>query len=177
MTVLIIGSSGFLGAELVRQAVSMDGRPGHHVPIPSRRRRQGDLASPRSSRPHPFGESDAVFSGTGHDRYDESSLPDPLTPYGAAKAASETAVRLLCPDAVVARTSLITGHSRSEHEQLVHALAAGTRQGALFTDDIRCPVHVNDLAWSWAGRRGPKHCPHPFVWSGTHDRPRGVFTG
>ncbi|KUH39046.1 MULTISPECIES: SDR family oxidoreductase [Streptomyces] len=90
--------------------------------------------------------SDAIFSGTGRDRYDESCLPAPLTPYGAAKAAAETAVRLLCPDAVVARTSLIIGHGRSEHEQLVHALAAGTRQGALFTDDIRCPVHVEDLA-------------------------------
>lgn len=91
--------------------------------------------------------SDAVFSGTGGDRYDESCLPDPLTPYGAAKAAAETAVRLLCPDtAAVARTSLIIGNGRSEHERLVHALADGTRQGALFTDDIRCPVHVTDLA-------------------------------
>lgn len=29
---------------------------------------------------------------------------------------------------------------------MVHALADGTRRGALFTDDIRCPVHVEDLA-------------------------------
>lgn len=28
----------------------------------------------------------------------------------------------------------------------MHALADGTRRGALFTDDIRCPVHVTDLA-------------------------------
>jgi dTDP-4-dehydrorhamnose reductase len=28
----------------------------------------------------------------------------------------------------------------------VHDLAAGTRNGVLFTDDIRCPVHVSDLA-------------------------------
>ncbi|BDM69717.1 hypothetical protein HEK616_32040 [Streptomyces nigrescens] len=28
----------------------------------------------------------------------------------------------------------------------MHELAAGTRDGALFTDDIRCPVHVADLA-------------------------------
>ncbi len=90
--------------------------------------------------------SDAIFSGTGRDWYDESCLPDPLTPYGAAKAAAETAVRLLCPHAAVARTSLIIGNGRSEHEQLVRALAAGTRQGALYTDDIRCPVSVEDLA-------------------------------
>jgi dTDP-4-dehydrorhamnose reductase len=28
----------------------------------------------------------------------------------------------------------------------VHALAAGAVTGALFTDDMRCPVHVTDLA-------------------------------
>ncbi|MFF1691320.1 MULTISPECIES: SDR family oxidoreductase [unclassified Streptomyces] len=90
--------------------------------------------------------SDAVFSGAGRVHYDESCLPDPVTPYGAAKAAAETAVLAVHPKAVVARTSLIIGHGRSEHEQLVHQLAAGTVDGALFTDDIRCPVHVSDLA-------------------------------
>jgi dTDP-4-dehydrorhamnose reductase len=28
----------------------------------------------------------------------------------------------------------------------VHALAAGAVSGVLFTDDVRCPVHVTDLA-------------------------------
>lgn len=90
--------------------------------------------------------SDAVFSGRREGLYDETCLPDPVTPYGAAKAAAETAVRLLSTGAVVARTSLIIGDGRSEHERMVHALAAGTRDGALFTDDVRCPVHVHDLA-------------------------------
>ncbi|MFI6730428.1 SDR family oxidoreductase [Streptomyces atratus] len=89
--------------------------------------------------------SDAVFSGS-HVHYDETALPDPITPYGAAKAAAETAVRLLHPASVVARTSLITGDGRSAHERVVHELAGGAREGALFTDDIRCPVHVADLA-------------------------------
>ncbi|MEV2232016.1 sugar nucleotide-binding protein [Streptomyces phaeochromogenes] len=92
--------------------------------------------------------SDAVFSGS-RIHYDETCLPDPVTPYGAAKAAAETAVRLLAPTAAVARTSLIIGHGgsgRSVHERLVHALASGTHDGVLFTDDIRCPVHVEDLA-------------------------------
>jgi dTDP-4-dehydrorhamnose reductase len=191
MTVLIIGGSGFLGAEMVRQAVSAGGRPAatfhsrpgnhtgaawHHLDLrdPFRLEEVLDTVAPAVLINATSGgadwavtaeggirlaqaaagrgirlvhvSSDAVFSGTGRDRYDESCLPDPLTPYGAAKAAAETAVRLLCPDAAVARTSLIIGHGRSEHEQLVHALAAGTRQGALFTDDIRCPVHVEDLA-------------------------------
>ncbi|MFE5792271.1 SDR family oxidoreductase [Streptomyces sp. NPDC056503] len=191
MTVLIIGGSGFLGAELVRQAVSagrspaatFHSRPGdhagatwHHLDLRDLSRLEGVLdrvapavvinatsggadwsvtaeggirlalaAAQRGIRLVHV-SSDAVFSGARRDRYDESCLPDPLTPYGAAKAAAETAVRLLCPDAAVARTSLIVGNGRSEHERLVHALADGTRQGVLFTDDIRCPVHVEDLA-------------------------------
>jgi dTDP-4-dehydrorhamnose reductase len=83
--------------------------------------------------------------GPGH--YDESSLPDPVTPYGAAKAAAETGGLAVQPEAVVASTSLIIGDGGSVHERLVHELAAGTtRDGALFTDDIRCPVRVADLA-------------------------------
>ncbi|MFJ8739760.1 SDR family oxidoreductase [Embleya sp. NPDC127516] len=89
--------------------------------------------------------SDAVFSGAAI-RYDESATPDPITPYGAAKAAAETAIRILAPAAVIARTSLIIGEGDSEHEALIHDLAAGRRDGVLFTDDIRCPVHGTDLA-------------------------------
>ncbi|MFI8308187.1 SDR family oxidoreductase [Streptomyces sp. NPDC085927] len=89
--------------------------------------------------------SDAVFSGADV-HYPEEALPDPVSPYGAAKAAAETAVRVAVPGAAVVRTSLIVGHGRSAHEKAVHALAAGTRTGVLFTDDIRCPVHVDDLA-------------------------------
>ncbi|MFC9636420.1 dTDP-4-dehydrorhamnose reductase [Streptomyces mirabilis] len=36
--------------------------------------------------------------------------------------------------------------TRSVHERIVHELADGTRDDVLFTDDIRCPVHVADLA-------------------------------
>lgn len=89
--------------------------------------------------------SDAVFSG-GAPEYDETAAPDPVTPYGAAKAAAELAVRGLVPDATIVRTSLIVSSGESIPERLVHDLATGKRAGALFTDDIRCPVHVADLA-------------------------------
>ncbi|WDT90323.1 sugar nucleotide-binding protein [Streptomyces sp. SCSIO-PteL053] len=72
--------------------------------------------------------------------------PGPITPYAAAKAAAETGILAVHPKAVVARTSLIIGHGPSVHERLVHELAAGTTKGALYSDDIRCPVHVSDLA-------------------------------
>ncbi|WP_042419743.1 SDR family oxidoreductase [Streptacidiphilus anmyonensis] len=190
MTVLIVGGSGFLGAELVRQAVTAghttaatftrmpDSAPGiswHALDLRDPDRLEAVMAKVRprvivnatnggadwavtaegpvrlamaaarrgSRLVHV--SSDAVFSGA-RVHYDESCLPDPLTPYGAAKAAAETGVRLLSPNAVIARTSLIIGDLRSEHVRAVHDLAAGARSGALFTDDIRCPVHVTDLA-------------------------------
>ncbi len=89
--------------------------------------------------------SDAVFSGTAV-HYDETCQPDPITQYGAAKAAAETAVKGLDPAAVIARTSLIIGNGDSLHEAYVHSLVSGTTTGVLFTDDVRCPVHVTDLA-------------------------------
>lgn len=88
--------------------------------------------------------SDVVFSGA-DGLYDESAPPDPITAYGAAKAAAETVALAVCPDVVVARTSLILGDGTSQHERLVHALASGA-DGALFDDEQRCPVHVGDLA-------------------------------
>ncbi|MFE7271895.1 SDR family oxidoreductase [Streptomyces sp. NPDC057623] len=191
MTVLIIGGSGFLGTELVRQAVEA----GHETAATFATTQPG---TPSGTAWHPLDvrdqarvaevirevgasvvintsstradwavtadgavrvalaaveqgcrlvhvSSDAVFSGS-RVHYDETCLPDPVTPYGAAKAAAETGVRLVAPGAVVARTSLIIGYGRSVHERAVLDLAAGTREGVLFTDDIRCPVHVEDLA-------------------------------
>ncbi len=89
--------------------------------------------------------SDVLFSGAAI-RYDETAVPDPITPYGAAKAAAETVVKAISPTAVIARTSLIIGAGGSPHERQVHALAAGEAPGMLFTDMVRCPVHVVDLA-------------------------------
>ncbi|MFE4755460.1 SDR family oxidoreductase [Streptomyces mirabilis] len=191
MTTLIIGGSGFLGAELTRQARAA----GHTTAAtyyatkpressqtawyPLDLRDAGRLdavmaeVSPRlvvnassvkddwavtaqgpvrlAMAAAKYGSrlvqvsSDAVFSGAGV-TYDETCLPDPVTSYGAAKAAAETGILAVYPEAVVARTSLIVGGGRSVHERAVHELVAGTRDGVLFTDDVRCPVHVADLA-------------------------------
>lgn len=190
MTTLIIGGSGFLGTELIRQATATEQataatyatRPGdavqavwYSLDLRDAGRLDAVLneVSPRLVINASSGgadwavtaqspirlamtaarrgvrlvhvSSDAVFSGA-RVHYDESSLPDPITPYGAAKAAAETGVLAVHPEAVVVRTSLIIGDGGSSHERFVHELAAGTRDGALFTDDIRCPIHVADLA-------------------------------
>ncbi|GGL20056.1 SDR family oxidoreductase [Mangrovihabitans endophyticus] len=89
--------------------------------------------------------SDALFSGRNVE-YDETATPDPIYPYGAAKAAAETAVRAIDPQAAVVRTSLILGDGHGQHERLTRDLITGHVHGALFTDMIRKPVHVFDLA-------------------------------
>ncbi|MGI5241393.1 sugar nucleotide-binding protein [Dactylosporangium sp. CA-139066] len=90
--------------------------------------------------------SDAIFSGRAGREYTEDDDPDPIYPYGAAKAAAETAVRAIDPGAAVVRTSLILGDGNGAHERLTHDLAAGRVDGALYTDEIRKPIHVDDLA-------------------------------
>jgi len=89
--------------------------------------------------------SDAIFNGASG-LYAEEALPEPITPYGAAKAAAETAVRAIAPEAVLVRTSLIIGDAPYKHVQMVLDMLDGRNPGALFTDEIRCPVAVDDLA-------------------------------
>ncbi|SDL42767.1 dTDP-4-dehydrorhamnose reductase [Nonomuraea maritima] len=113
--------------------------------------------------------SDAVFSGAAV-HYDETCVPDPITPYGAAKAAAETAVAAIDPAAVIVRTSLIIGDGGSAHETRVRSLATGAAQGVLFTDDVRCPVHVADLAAALldlaaSGHHGVHHVAGPDAMS------------
>ena len=86
--------------------------------------------------------TDLVFSGRLGRPLVEDDVPDPITAYGAAKAAAEAAVAAAAPDAVVVRTSLIYGGPEpSPHERLALDPAA-----VFFTGELRCPVHVGDLA-------------------------------
>ena len=107
--------------------------------------------------------SDAVFSGRSG-VYDESCRPCPGTVYGAAKAAAETAVEGLDPGALIVRTSLIVADRPDGGGVVaqVHALARGEADGVLFTDDVRCPIGVGELAAGLLGLaaspdRGVRH--------------------
>jgi dTDP-4-dehydrorhamnose reductase len=88
--------------------------------------------------------SDAVHSGQ-PEWYTEADEPNPITPYGAAKAAAETAVAAVDPSAAIVRTSLILGDENSAHLRFVLDLLGGA-PGALFEDEIRCPIDGGDLA-------------------------------
>lgn len=89
--------------------------------------------------------TDALHSGRPTPYLDDDP-PTPVHAYGAAKAAAETAVAALDPSAVLIRTSLIIGDDRSKQVTLALDLTTGRRPGALFTDEIRCPIAVQDLA-------------------------------
>jgi dTDP-4-dehydrorhamnose reductase len=90
--------------------------------------------------------SDMVFDGE-HAPYSESDPPDPITPYGRAKVAAERAVAQLCPAGAIVRTSLIYGFNPPDSRTLW--VLDSLRQGqpiTLFTDEVRCPVWVEQLA-------------------------------
>jgi dTDP-4-dehydrorhamnose reductase len=90
--------------------------------------------------------SDAVFDGTSGP-YVEADRPNPMTPYGAAKAAAETAVGAIAPRAAIVRTSLIISREPLDATtRFVLDLVSGARSGHLFADQYRCPVGVDDLA-------------------------------
>jgi dTDP-4-dehydrorhamnose reductase len=90
--------------------------------------------------------TDVVFDGeTGG--YTEDSAPHPLSDYGRAKLAAERAVLAAAPHALIARTSLLYGGAvPGPHETAALAAARGETDGAFFTDEIRCPTEVGDLA-------------------------------
>jgi dTDP-4-dehydrorhamnose reductase len=89
--------------------------------------------------------TDALHAGRSAPYLDDDE-PSPVHRYGAAKAAAETAVAAIDPGAVIVRTSLIIGDDRSKQITLALDLITGRRSGALFSDEIRCPVAVQDLA-------------------------------
>jgi dTDP-4-dehydrorhamnose reductase len=87
--------------------------------------------------------TDAVHGGR-PEPYLDDEPPSPVFPYGAAKAAAETAVAALHPTAAIVRTSIIVGDERSKHIRLCLDGLAG--RAVLFSDEVRCPVAVADLA-------------------------------
>jgi dTDP-4-dehydrorhamnose reductase len=91
--------------------------------------------------------SDVVFSGAVGRPLREDDPPDPLSDYGRSKAEAERAVAAAHPDALIARTSLLyAGPRLGSHEVLALEAARGERDVTFFTDELRSPIAVGDLA-------------------------------
>ncbi|QIQ01283.1 NAD(P)-dependent oxidoreductase [Streptomyces liangshanensis] len=118
MTILIVGGSGFLGSELIRQA-----RAAGHAAVATYTTKPG-TTSPSSWRlldlrevanldaHHGGGEPsrrDQRVERQGRTHYDESCLPDPSSRTARPRQQAETGVLAVRPKALVARTLLIIG--------------------------------------------------------------------
>jgi dTDP-4-dehydrorhamnose reductase len=91
--------------------------------------------------------TDVLFDGTKSGAYREDDEPRPITDYGRAKADAERAVSAAHPSALIVRTSLLYGARRpGRQEQAVIDAARGNSETVFFTDELRCPTHVGDLA-------------------------------
>ena len=86
--------------------------------------------------------TDVVFDGRKGAPYVEEDTLSPVTDYGRAKAEAEVRVALAHADALLVRTSLLYGgETPSKHE-----LSAHDPEFTFFTNEIRSPVQVGDLA-------------------------------
>lgn len=91
--------------------------------------------------------TDLVFDGALGRPYREGDAPNPVMPYGREKLDAERAVAEAHPAPLIVRTSLIYGGDEpSRHERLVLAASAGDRNAVFFSDELRSPVQVGDLA-------------------------------
>jgi dTDP-4-dehydrorhamnose reductase len=86
--------------------------------------------------------TDVVFDGRKGAPYVEGDPLSPVTGYGRAKAEAEKRVAAAHPGALLVRTSLVYGGA----EPSKHELAACDPDLTFFTNEIRNPVQVTDLA-------------------------------
>jgi dTDP-4-dehydrorhamnose reductase len=86
--------------------------------------------------------TDLVFDGEREGRYGEDDEPRPISLYGDAKLAAEKLVAELDPGAVLVRTSLLYGKPAPGPQELL----ARRDDVTFFTDEIRCPTLVGELA-------------------------------
>lgn len=104
--------------------------------------------------------SDAIFRGDLGRALREDDPPDPVTAYGATKAAAELAVAGAHPGALIVRTSLLfggPGQAPGPHEVAALDAARGVRDMTFYADEVRCPIQVDDLAVALVQLAGTTH--------------------
>lgn len=86
--------------------------------------------------------TDVVFDGRKGTPYVEQDELSPVSDYGRSKAEAEALVTAAHPSALLVRTSLLYGGA----EPSKHELAARDPARTFFTNEVRSPVQVTDLA-------------------------------
>ena len=86
--------------------------------------------------------TDLVFDGEHGAPYDEDAEPRPVMDYGAAKLAAERLVVAANPEALLVRTSVLYGTPEPGPQELL----AFRDDIEFYTDEIRCPTIVSELA-------------------------------
>jgi dTDP-4-dehydrorhamnose reductase len=172
VTLLVLGGSGYLGSELLRRCAGAVGVSSADVDIRDgaavatllrelRPRAVVNTAYRRDDRTTTFDgavlvaravaasgarlvhvSTDLVFDGEKGSPYVEEDEPAPLSDYGRAKADAERSVLEACPAAAVVRTSLLYGGAEPGPQERL----AADPSAAFFTDEVRCPIQVGDLA-------------------------------
>jgi dTDP-4-dehydrorhamnose reductase len=168
VTLLVTGGSGYLGSELLRRSDAVG--PRFEIRDPDVVREALESLRPaaviptayrRDDRKTTFGgavnvaraaaaigarlvhvSTDVVFDGEKGEPYVEEDEPTPLTDYGRAKADAEREVLHEHPAALVVRTSLIYGGPEPGPQERL----AADPDASFFTDEVRCPIQVGDLA-------------------------------
>ena len=91
--------------------------------------------------------SDVVFDGERDGRYVEADPVGPVHAYAEAKATAERLVAAANPSVAIARSALIFGGTSPNRQgQLVASALGGAADVTFFTDEVRTPVEVGDLA-------------------------------
>lgn len=90
--------------------------------------------------------TDYVFDGSGTRAWEVEDMPAPLNVYGKSKLAGEQAVRELCEQYMIVRTSWVFGRHGANFVKTMLRLAGERASINVVADQIGAPTYTADLA-------------------------------